>query len=154
MSGTIEAKVTQRFAVPPERVMEAWLDPVSVREWMAASLRSAGLSGEMGRVEIDARVGGRFAFSDFRADREAVSWGEYRTLDMPSKLAFTWWTSPEEEEADTSLVTLILEPAGTGCVATLFHEMDAVWEPYRARTERGWERMLAALAQWLEQSGS
>lgn len=154
MSGTIEAKVTQRFEASPERVMEALLDPQSVRQWMAASLRQSGLPGDMERVEIDAKVGGRFTFSDRRADGEAVHWGEYRIIDMPGKLAFTWWTSPEEEAADKSLVTIVLEPAETGCVATLYHEMDAAWEPYRGRTERGWERMLEGIAQWLAQSGS
>lgn len=154
MTHTIEAKVTRAFTAPAEDVMDAWLEPGAVRQWMAASLRQAGLPGEMARVEIDAEVGGRFAFSDIRAAGEALHWGEYRIIDMPHKLAFTWWTSAAEEEADISLVTIVIEPAETGCVATLFHRMDAVWEPYRERTERSWGRMLGAIAQMLDQRSS
>ena len=154
MSASIEAKVTQRLSHPPEAVFNAWLEPDLVRAWMARSLVEAGLPGEMMRVEIDAEVGGRFAFSDKRAQGEALHWGEYRVIDTPHRLAFTWWTSPEEEAADRSLVTIVLEPSDEGCVATLYHEMDAVWAAYLERTERSWARMLTAIAQELDQRGS
>jgi hypothetical protein len=42
---------------------------------MAAALQSFGLSGDMRRVEIAPRVGGRFTFSDMREEGEAVHWG-------------------------------------------------------------------------------
>ncbi|HEX9878074.1 MAG TPA: SRPBCC domain-containing protein [Gammaproteobacteria bacterium] len=145
MTDTIEARVEHRFASSAERVFDAWLDSRSVREWMAAALKSFGLSGDIRRVEIDARVGGRFTFSDMREGGEALHWGTYLELDRPRKLVFTWFTSEEDEEASSSLVTLTLAPDGEGCVATLVHRMDAAWTEWVPRVEAGWGRMLSAI---------
>ena len=59
-------------AIPAERVFDAWLDPDTVRAWM--QLLSFGWGAmDVRRVEIDARVGGRFTFSDMREGQEAVA---------------------------------------------------------------------------------
>ncbi|MEU6715632.1 SRPBCC family protein [Nonomuraea sp. NPDC046802] len=142
---TIEAKVTHRFTVAPERVFDAWLDPEKIQRWMRTALRGSGLAGDIRRVEVDARVGGRFTFSDMRDDVEAVHWGRYLVIDRPHKLVFTWFTSKEDEQANNSTVTLTIEPEHDGCVATIRHEMAAEWADYVDRTEGGWARMLTAI---------
>jgi uncharacterized protein YndB with AHSA1/START domain len=141
MSSTIEARVTHRFKAAAERVYDAWLNPDQVRAWMAATTRSLGLAGDIRRVEIDARVGGRFFFSDMRDGEEARHWGTYLQLDRPRKIVFTWIVD-ESEEANPSTVTLTIESEPEGCTAIIVHEMDAEWEAYRSRTESGWARML------------
>ena len=138
----IEAKVVRRLGVPPERVFDAWLEPDIVRRWMQASLTAFGLKGEMERVEIDARVGGRFTFSDGREGGGAVHWGTYLEIDRPRKLAFTWFTSAEEEAKNQSVVTMTLQPDGPGCTVTIQHRMSAEWAEYLGQTERGWGTML------------
>src|SRR5262245_58929163 len=95
----IQAKITHQFAAIAERVYDAWLDPDKVPLWMSAALRSLGLAGDIRRVEVDARVGGKFFFSDMRGDAEARHWGAYLELARPTKIAFTWITD-ESEEAD------------------------------------------------------
>src|SRR5262249_42852540 len=124
MSSRIEAKVSHNFRASAERVYAAWLDPKQVRVWMSAALRSFGLGGEITRVEIDARVGGRFLFSDMRDGTEARHWGTYLELERPRKIVFTWITD-ESEEADPSTVTLTIDAQPDGCLATIVHEMDA-----------------------------
>jgi hypothetical protein len=57
---------------------------------------------------------------------------------------FTWIVS-ESEEADPSVVTRSIEPAGAGCVATIVHQLDSKWKDYIPQTERGWSRMLDAV---------
>lgn len=141
MSKTIEAKVTYQMKSAAERVYDAWLNPELVRVWMASALKTAGLSGDIRHIEIDARVGGKFLFSDMRNDVEARHWGTYLELDRPRRIVFTWIVD-ESEEANPSKVTLTLVPDGTGCVATIVHEMDAQWAEYVSRTESGWSRML------------
>jgi uncharacterized protein YndB with AHSA1/START domain len=141
MSPKLEARVSHRFKTSPERVYDAWLDPQSVRVWMSAALRSFGLPADIRRIEIDARVGGKFFFSDMRDGKEARHWGTYLELDRPRKIVFTWIVD-ESEEANPSTVTLTIEPEPEGCVATIVHEMDAKWADYVARTESGWVRML------------
>ena len=79
------AKVSYRFTASPERVYDAWLDPAKLRAWMSAALKEMGLSGDMKRIEVDARVGGKFFFSDMRDAGEAKHWGTYRALDRPAQ---------------------------------------------------------------------
>jgi len=148
MSSKIEARVSHRFEAIPEQVYDTWLDPRQVRLWMAAALKSSGLSGDIARIEVDPRVGGKFFFSDMRGGMEAKHWGTYLELDRPRKIAFTWIVD-ESEEANPSRVTLTIEPESTGCVATIVHEMDAVWADYVARTEIGWARMLKQVGELL-----
>ena len=137
-----EARVEHRFETSAERVFDTWLDPALVRRWMSASLRSFGLSGDVRRVEIDPRVGGRFTFSDMREEGEAVHRGTYLEIDRPRKLVFTWFTSEDDEREGSSIVTLTIAPNGDGCVVTIVHRMDAKWAEYIPRTERGWGGML------------
>jgi uncharacterized protein YndB with AHSA1/START domain len=148
MSSKIEAKVSHRFKAPAERAFDAWLNPEQARVWMAAALRSFGLAGEIKRVEIDARVGGKFFFSDLRGGQEARHWGTYLELDRPRKIVFTWIVD-ESEEADPSRVTLTIQPEADGCVATIVHEIDAKWAEYLSRTESGWARMLTEIDRYL-----
>jgi uncharacterized protein YndB with AHSA1/START domain len=133
------AKVTHRFAASPERVYDAWLDPAKVRAWMSAALKGWGLSGEMKRVEIDARVGGKFFFSDMRPDGEAKHWGTYRVLERPRKIVFNWIVDESQDE-DLSVVTITIEPDGAGSLVTIVHEK--IFVSYLERVEMGWSAML------------
>lgn len=151
MTSKIEAKVTHRFKASADRVYDAWLDPKKGRLWMEAALIQLGLAGDIQRVEIDARVGGKFFFSDMRDGTEARHWGTYLELDRPRKIAFTWIVD-EAEEADPSKVALTIEPDGEGCIATIVHEMDAKWADFISQTEGGWSGMLRAIDAWLDES--
>jgi len=66
MDAKIDARVSHRFKATAEQVYDAWLDPERVRLWMAAALKSFGLAGDIQHIEIDARAGGKFRFSDMR----------------------------------------------------------------------------------------
>ena len=148
MTSKIEVRVTHRFESSAERVYDAWLNPEKARHWLKAALTECGLAGEIRRVEIDARVGGSFFFSDMREGTEARHWGTYIELNRPRKIVFTWITD-ESEEVDPSKVTLTIEPDGQGCVASIVHEMDAKWTEHIPQTERGWSSFLTAIDAWL-----
>ncbi len=75
MPKIIEVKVEHQFSAAAEQVFDAWLQSDTARQWMIASLQSMGLEGDVRRVEIDARVNGKFTFSDMRDGNEAVHWG-------------------------------------------------------------------------------
>jgi uncharacterized protein YndB with AHSA1/START domain len=133
------AKVTHRFSASPGRVYDAWLEPAKLRAWMSAALKDFGMSGEMKRVEVDARVGGKFFFSDMRDAGEAKHWGTYLALDRPRKIEFTWIVDASQE-ADPSVVTITIEPDGTGALVTIVHEK--IWASYVERVQGGWSNML------------
>jgi uncharacterized protein YndB with AHSA1/START domain len=145
-TGLVEASVSHRFTASAERVFDAWLDPAMVRIWSQQPFPGLGHM-DVRRVEIDPRVGGRFTFSDMRAEGEAVHWGYYQEIDRPRRLVFTWFTSEEEERTATSVVTLSITPlAEGGCEATIVHRMDAQWAEYIPQTEKGWGGMLGQIA--------
>lgn len=142
MADTVVARVVRRIAAPAERVSDAWLEPTSVAIWMRSALQAMGLPGDIGRIEIDPVVGGRFTFSDVRPEGEAAHWGRYLVIEKPHTLVFTWFTSDKDEAEHHSVVTMTLEPDGDGCIATINHEMEAAWVEFVHRTERGWGHML------------
>ena len=144
MCAKVEAKVTHRCESSAERIYDAWLNPEKARHWLNAALTELGLAAEIRRIEIDARVGGSFFFSDMRDGTEAKHWGTYLELDRPRKIVFTWITD-EKKEDEPSKVTLSLEPDGQGCIATIVHELDAKWAEYIPQTQKGWSSFLSAI---------
>ncbi|MBO9588725.1 SRPBCC domain-containing protein [Devosia sp.] len=151
MSDRIEAKVTHRFRASPERVFDAFVDPVLARRWQAAWLKRSGQNGRLTQSQIDPRVGGSFLLADERESGEARHWGTFLALDRPTKISFSWIVD-ESAEDDPSIVSLIIEPEpnGPGSVVTLYNEMDAQWEDWLAQTEKGWIAMLTGIEDVIE----
>ena len=96
-------RVTRRFAASPERVFDAWLDPARAGKWLFATP-----SGQMVRVEIDPRVGGRFNFVDRREGEDIEHSGEYHELDRPRRLVFTF--SLPKYSSDSTRVNVDIVP--------------------------------------------
>ena len=145
----INIQVNHLYRVAAERVFDAWLDTTSIRGWLTKSLREGGLPGTLDRVEIDARVGGEFCFSDHRGESLAIHWGEYLTLDRPNKIQFTWNAAmgqrPDHLEATPSVVLISIYPKGDECEAILVHEVEDKWVEYVSRVQASWSRMLGAI---------
>ena len=142
----VTVTVKRRFAAPPERVFDAWLDPKLVAEWMfGPNVRDE----EVVRVAIDPRVGGTFSFVVRRQGQEIDHVGTYLEIDRPRRLAFTWAVG--QRSADDTHVIITIAPLGAGCELTLRHER--VWADYEARTAQGWTSMLDAVARLLAARG-
>ena len=135
----VTVRVSRRFEAPPERVFDAWLDPRSAGRWLFATPE-----GEMVRVEIDARVGGRFVFVDRRAGEEVEHTGEYLEIDRPGRLAFSFVVpkfSTEPSRIRVDLVPAASDPGST--LLSLAH--DGVFAEFAGRTEEGWKGILGGL---------
>ena len=130
--------VSRRFEASPERVFDAWLDPARAAKFLFATP-----TGEIVKVEIDARLGGSFLVVDRRPDiGEAEHFGRYVEIDRPRRLAFDFALS--KDMTDATRVTIDIRPVGEGCELTLTHE--GVWQDYAERTEGGWTTILEGLA--------
>jgi len=135
----VTLRVTHRFMAAPERVFDAWLDPATAGRWLFATP-----TGTIVKVEIDARVGGKFIV--VRRDGEDVEHvGEYLEIDRPRRLAFTF-AVPKFSVAMTK-VTIDIAPLESGCELTLVHE--GVLPEWAERTRGGWGMILEALARSL-----
>lgn len=145
MSQTVTARVDYRFkTATAEDVFDAWVIQEDVRAWAAMSF-----PGEIKTIEIDAREGGRFLFSDIRDGAEARHWGTYQVFDRPRVLQFTWFVSEEEEREATSIVRIEITPERVGCSVVLTHEMDAEFAEYIGPTQKAWSKMLSVIEQVL-----
>ena len=134
---TAVVRATHRYDAPPERVFDAWLDPKVAGRFLFATP-----TGTMIKAQIDARVGGQFAFVDRRPDMGDVEHvGTYLEIDRPRRLVFDF-AVPAYEPTRTK-ITLEFAPDGAGCVLTLIHE--GVFEEYVKQTEGGWAMILEGL---------
>lgn len=137
MADTQNVRVTRSFNLPAEQVFEAWLKPDQAGKWLFATD-----TGEMVRVEIDARVGGTFRFTDLRKGEEVEHVGQYLTIERPHRLVFEF--SVPKYNPQRTRVAVEIEAQGPGCVLSLTHQ--DVPEEYADRTHTGWAKILDGLS--------
>lgn len=134
---TQTVKLTRTIAAAAERVFDAWLDPKTAGKWLFATP-----AGKMVRVEIDARVGGRYVFVDRRDMGDIEHTGEYLEIDRPKRLVFTLVVP--KFSTDSTRVSIDIVPLSVGtCQLTLTHE--GVYQSYADQTQDGWGKLVAGL---------
>jgi uncharacterized protein YndB with AHSA1/START domain len=141
-------KLTRRFDAPRERVFEAWTNPEVLREWWAAQPKWEGAG-----AEVDLRPGGRYRLSMKDTEQGAVHTvgGEYKEINPPERLSFTWsWEGNPEEMtgSDATLVVVEFREDGDGTEVVLTHSGFAN-EEIRAMHEDGWNGTLSTLERLL-----
>jgi len=129
-------RVTRRFSASAERVFDAWLDPKTAGVWLFATP-----TGQMVRVEIEARVGGAFCFTDRRDGEDIDHVGHYEVIEHPRRLVFTF--AVPKFSAVATRVSIEITATGTGCELTLIHE--GVLPDYAEGTVSGWTMILEGL---------
>ena len=134
----IVVEVDRYIDSAPEAVFDAWLDPDCARRWLFATP-----DGVMERVEIDARVGGRFLIEERRGDQLAEHFGEYLEIDRPRRLVFSFAAI---RDAGYTKVIVTIVPEGSGSRIRIVHQMDPQWAEYTERTREGWTKILEGLA--------
>ena len=80
-------RIARTFDAPVAQVFDAWTSEVVLRGWLH------GMPGwETPTAEVDLRVGGtiRIVMRDPADGTEAGATGEYRVIDPPRRLVFTW----------------------------------------------------------------
>jgi len=141
-----EVRVTRRLEAPAEAVFDAWLDPRTAGRWLFATP-----DGEMVRVEIDPRVGGRYEIVERRDGEDVLHTGAYEEIERPSRLAFTLQVPKYSPNSDR--VTVEVAPDGGASELTLTQTRSDDAPASAEQIERGWTRVLAALASTVEKEG-
>ncbi len=111
---------------------------------MAARWLFATETGEMVRSEVDARVGGRFTFTDRRNGEDVEHTGEYLEIERPRRLVFTFGVPKYAKHFDRVKVEIAARE--DGCELTLSHEMNPEWSEYAKGTQDGWTMIVEGLA--------
>ena len=139
------AEVRRRLAFPPARVFAAFADASLVSQWLTPSPDVV-----LRVVQFDFRVGGTYRFA-YRVPGGATMFvnGEYRTIEPPSTVVFSWNIEPPDEHAGVrSEVTVTLTPHGTGTDLLIRHAQLTAPGAGR-RHEAGWSGAVDQLAAWL-----
>lgn len=135
------------IAAPPEAVFDALTDPDQMVEWWGDE--EYYQTEEAG---VDLREGGRWWAAGHNADgRPFTVRGEYRIVERPRVLSYTWdpsWAEWEREEP--TVVTITLEPQGDGTRLSLVHEGFAGFEKDREDHAEGWPFVLGLLREHLQ----
>jgi two-component system cell cycle response regulator DivK len=133
-------RVERNFDAPAERVFDAWLDPDRAGNWLFATP-----DGEMVRVEIDARIGGRYEIVERRGEDEVLHTGTYEEIERPRRLVFTLQVPKFSPEV--SRVSIDIAP-GEGASRLGLEAGEAKPEEV-AKFNQGWSMILDGLAREL-----
>jgi len=136
-----ELLITRDFDAPASLLFTLWSDPVHFRTWM-------GPEGyDCPNAEIDFRIGGRYR-GMIRSKDHGDSWfgGEYREIERPTRLVFTWkWDTGPSGEVET-LVTITFREHGDGKTTMTFHQTPFISVARRDSHIGGWNSLFNKLA--------
>jgi uncharacterized protein YndB with AHSA1/START domain len=135
-------RVSRTIHADADTLFRAWTDPRELMHWW----RQEGDGWAFAGATVDLRVGGRYRLAMTGPDGTThAAIGEYREIERPVRLAFTWdWENPANRVGDT-LVSIEFRHAGAkGTEVILTHERFA--DPARlGRHEQGWTELLRLL---------
>lgn len=126
---------------PIDAVFDAWLDPDSLKRWM-----TPGPGMSVPQAATEPRVGGRFRIVMKSGAREIPHEGEYRVIDRPRRLVFTWKSEP----AGDTLVTIEFVPVSERRTKVILTDERFATESSRDSHRNGWAAVLEAMDRTME----
>ena len=133
------AVVRRVLRAPAARVFQAWIDPDAMAEWMT-------LSGTA-TATLDVRVGGTFHLVMGDEHTRIEHTGEYRAIEPPRLLVFSW-RSEFTGMRDTLVTVRLTELGPDETELVLTHEF-ATREQAESH-EQGWNQLVVRLATLVE----
>lgn len=144
MSATLaddELLITRTFDASAALLFELWTDVDHFTKWM-------GPEGfECPEATIDFRIGGKYR-GMIRSKDHGDNWfgGEYREIEPPHRLVFTWkWDEGPSAEVET-LVTITFRDEADGRATMTFHQSPFINVERRDSHVGGWNSLFNKLA--------
>jgi uncharacterized protein YndB with AHSA1/START domain len=140
---TIEEEI--HIAAPPERVFQALIDPQQLVQWWGQK----GIYRSK-RWTTEVRPGGKWS-SEGTGERDGEHYeyevhGEYRQVDPPRLLEFTW--SPSWAGPMNTVVRVELTPVTGGTLLRLRHS--GFTTAAEVQSHRGWPQVLGWMRAFIE----
>ncbi|MBM9576070.1 SRPBCC domain-containing protein [Leptospira sp. 201903070] len=154
MNGPV-LKIEKKINADRTRLFRAWLDAENFTRWF--------LSGDpiVESVTIDPRPGGKFRIDMALNGTNLPHEGEYKTIEEPNKLVFTWRSHATGGRDTLVTITFTALPETTvegpngvlqkpQTLVTLIHERLANEAEIKSHTY-GWTHILDAYSEWLNE---
>jgi uncharacterized protein YndB with AHSA1/START domain len=144
-------RIRRTFAVPRDRVFDAWTDAAQIKEWFG---RPDDV--EIPRVDADVRVGGSYRIQFESPRGSAAIVGVYREVTPVERLAFTFaWDPPvwDVMKGDEMLVIVDFVEVNGHTEVVLTHERLQSADA-SAFHEEGWGWTFDRLETFLAQSAA
>jgi uncharacterized protein YndB with AHSA1/START domain len=143
MTTTTERPATQltvrrTIAATAEELFDAFLDAESLGEFMRPG------SERHSQVTVDPRVGGRFVIDMHVNDTVIPHSGEYREIDRPRKLVFTWVSKNTHHEESVVTVDFHVLPGESPRTEVVLSQMLLPEVQVKGHVG-GWTRILELL---------
>jgi uncharacterized protein YndB with AHSA1/START domain len=135
--------ITQEITIkaPAKRIFEALADPDQRTAWWGAEGRF-----QTTHCESDLRVGGKWKMSGTGFGRPFTVKGEYRAVEPPRLLAFTWLPSWQQDASETLVRFDLSEKDGVTTVRVTHSGLT----PQGMQAHQGWGQILGWLRSYVE----
>jgi uncharacterized protein YndB with AHSA1/START domain len=133
-------RLTRVIAASPQVVFEAWTRPEHLKNW------SCPEGATLEDVEVDLREGGAYTLRMRNAEGQVhTARGEYRVIDPPRRLVYTWDWLEEENRMGETVVTVELEEAADGRTQVVLTHEGFPAEEAKVGHGQGWASCLDRL---------
>ena len=136
-------RLEQEVPAPPERVFEACVEPERLAEWWGPKAFTAP------SLDLDVREGGRYRITMQPLEGEAFELrGEFREVDPPRRLSYTFvWDPPDADDQETLVTLSFLE--SDGGTRVVLDQGPFKTEARQALHRDGWSEALERLGELL-----
>ncbi|MBK5259124.1 MAG: SRPBCC domain-containing protein [Thermoanaerobaculia bacterium] len=132
--------VRRTIPASAEELFDAWLDPKSLALWMTPM---DGMTPAT--VRNDPRVGGEYEIIMHAPGHDYPHRGNYRVIDRPRRLAFTWLSDATGDRE--TVVTVEFVPRGAKTEVVLTHA--GLDDDAQTKHTQGWSGVLEKLEKFV-----